>query len=66
MIANKYPTTEFWAMPDAIPTHCWHVVGVRNGKADWKNIVATYAVGDYDAAWADAERRTKMLALVSF
>jgi hypothetical protein len=66
MISNKYPTTEFWAMPDAIPTTCWHVVGVRNGKADWNNIVATYGAGEYDAAYDDAERRTKLMSLISF
>jgi hypothetical protein len=61
---NWQPVTAFWAMPDAIPTHCWHVVAVRNGKADWNNIVATYS--DYDSAYDDAAKRTKMLSFVSF
>jgi hypothetical protein len=60
----KYHVTAFWAMPDAIPTSCWHVVAVRNGKADWKNgIVATFS--DYDVAYAVAEASTKALDYIS-
>lgn len=66
MIASKYPVTEFWAMPGAIPENCWYVVGVRNGKADWNTIVATYAADQFDAAYDYANERTKMLAFVSF
>lgn len=62
MLGMNMPAREYWAIPDAIPEAVWLVVAVRDGKA--AETVAVF--DDYDAAYADAERRTKLTQIISF